>query len=182
VARWISVLADGRASCLDVFLSLVRVCGLFRKAWRRRLPKDGIRFFPSIPRPGGAISIIGGRVKVCLQQIPLDLVGVCLRWILLDPVFVRVCWCVFRLDPSDLLFSSSVTVAVLVHWFYGAFARRSPDCLLQQGLPGSREGGAMTAAHLRLAPVLVVVARWSIDLDVISFISGVLCTTLIVDE
>jgi hypothetical protein len=97
------------------FFSLVRVCGLFRKAWRRRLSKDGIRFFPSVPCPGGATSIIGGHVKVCLQHIPLDLVGVCLRWILLDLVFVRVCWCVFRLDPSDLLFSSSATVAVLVH-------------------------------------------------------------------
>jgi hypothetical protein len=39
----------------------------------------------------------------------------------------------------------------------------------------------MTAARLRLALVLVVVARWSTDLGVI-FISGVLYTTLTVDE
>ena len=39
----------------------------------------------------------------------------------------------------------------------------------------------MTAARLRLAPEIVVVARWSTDLDVI-FTSSVLCTTLTVDE
>ena len=32
------------------------------------------------------------------------------------------------------------------------------------------EGGVMTAARLRLASVLVVVARWSTDLDVIFFL------------
>jgi hypothetical protein len=35
---------------------------------------------------------------------------------------------------------------------------------------------------LWLVPVLVVVARWSIDLDVIYVISSVLCTALTVDE
>ena len=35
--------------------------------------------------------------------------------------------------------------------------------------------------HLRLAPVLVVVARWSTDLDVF-FTSDDLCTTLTVDK
>ena len=99
----------------------------------------------------------------------------------MDPVFVRLCSCVYRLDPFDLRFSSSAAVAVLVRWSYGALARRLPDCLLQQGLPGSDEEGAMTAARLRLAPVLVVVARWSTDLDVF-FTSGVLCTTLTIDE
>ena len=38
----------------------------------------------------------------------------------------------------------------------------------------------MTVARLRLASVLVVVARWSTDLDVI-FISGVYCTAMIED-
>ena len=64
------------------------------------------------------------------------------------------------LDPFDL-HSSSAAVAVLVRWFYGALARRLPDYLLQQGLPGSGEEGEMTVAHLRLTSVLVVVARWS---------------------
>ena len=45
----------------------------------------------------------------------------------------------------------------------------------------SGDGGVMTAACLRLASVLVVVARWSTDLDVI-FISGVRCTAIIKDE
>ena len=77
---------------------------------------------------------------------------------------------------------SSAAVAVLVRWFYGALARRLPDCLLQQGLFGFGEGGAMTAARLRLASVLVVVARWSTDLDVIFNISSVRYTTMIEDE
>ena len=40
----------------------------------------------------------------------------------------------------------------------------------------------MTAARLRLASVLVVVARRSMDLDVIFIISSVRCTTMIKDE
>ena len=40
----------------------------------------------------------------------------------------------------------------------------------------------MTAARLRLAPVLVVVARWSTDLVVILITSGVLCTAMIENE
>ena len=89
--------------------------------------------------------------------------------------------CVFRLDPFNL-HSSSATVAVLVRWFYGILARRLPDCLLQQGLLGSGEGGAMTAARLQPASVLVVIARWSTDLDVIFIIFDVRCTAMIEDE
>ena len=85
------------------------------------------------------------------------------------------------MDSFDL-HSSSAAVAVLVCWFYRVLARRLPDCLLQQGLPGSGKGGAMTAARLRLASVLVVVARWSTDLDVIFIISTARCTTMIEDE
>ena len=73
-------------------------------------------------------------------------------------------------------------VAVLVHWSYGALARRLPDCLLQQGLPDSGKGGVMTAARLRLVSVIVVVARWSMNLDVIFIISSVRCTIMIEDE
>ena len=69
--------------------------------------------------------------------------------------------CVFRLDPLDLRFYSSAAVVILVHWSYEALARQLPDCLLQQVVPGSDEGGAMMAARLRLASVLVVVARCS---------------------
>ena len=114
-------------------------------------------------------------MEVCLRRIYP-------RWICSDLVVVRLCSCVFRLDPSDLRFSSSAVVVVLLRWSYGALARRLPDCLLQQGLPSSNEGGTMTAAHLWLAPVLVVVARWSMDLDVIFIISSVRCTAMIEDE
>ena len=43
------------------------------------------------------------------------------------------------------------------------------------------DGGAMTAECLQLALVLVIIARWSKDVDVI-FTSDVICTTLTVDE
>ena len=85
------------------------------------------------------------------------------------------------MDTSDLRYFSSVAVVVLGCWSYGALARRLPDCLLQQVVPDSGDGGAMTAARLRLASMFVVVARWSTDLDVI-FISGVRCTAMIEDE
>ena len=114
-------------------------------------------------------------MEVCLRRI-------CTCWICLDLVVVRLCLCVYRLDPSDLRFSPSAADVVLVRWSYGALARRLPDCLLQQRLPGSKEGGVMTAARLLLTSVLVVVARWSTDLDVICIISGVRCTAMIEDE
>ena len=49
-------------------------------------------------------------------------------------------------------------------------------------MPDSDDGGAMTAARLRLASVLVVVARWSTNLDVIFIIFGIRCTAMIEDE
>ena len=112
---------------------------------------------------------------------------VCLRWIYLwwicsDLVVVHLRSCVFGLNFSDLRYYSSAAVAVLVRWSYGALARRLPDCLLQQVVPDSGDGGAMTAARLRLASALVVVARWSTDLDVISIISSIRCTAMIEDE
>jgi hypothetical protein len=68
-------------------------------------------------------------------------------------------------------------VAALVRWSFGALARRLLVCLLQQvllrqALPGFGDGGVRTAARLRLALVSVVVARWSIDLIVISLLLG----------
>ena len=77
--------------------------------------------------------------------------------------------------------SSSVAVAVLGCWSYGALARRLSDCLLQQVVPDSGDEGVMTAACLRLASVLVLVARWSTDLDAI-FISGIFCNAIIETE
>jgi hypothetical protein len=46
-------------------------------------------------------------------------------------------------------------------------------------LPGFSEGGAITAARLRLTLMLVVVTRWSMDLVVIFITSNVLCTAMI---
>ena len=138
-ARWILARAGGRAPFLVVFFNLVRVCVLFRKARRRRLPEDGIKVSPPSPRSGGAPSIVGGRVEVCLWRIfP--------RWICSDLVIVRLYSCVFRLDPFDLRYSSSAAVFLLVRWSYGALARKLPDCLLQEVMPSFGEGGAMMAA------------------------------------
>ena len=173
-AWWISARAGGRASLLAVSFSFARVCVLLRKTRRRRLPEDGIKVSPPSPRSGDASSIVGGRVEVCLRQINL-------WWICLDLVVVRLRSCVFGLDPSDLRYFSSAAVAVLGCWSYGALARRLPDCLLQQVVPGSGDGGAMTAARLRVASVLVIVVRWSTNLDVI-FISSIRCTAMIEDE
>ena len=89
---------------------------------------------------------------------------------------------VYRFDPSDLRLSSSMMVADLVCWSYGTLARRLSDCLPPQDLPGSGEGGAITAARLQLATVLVVVARWSTDMVVIFITSVVLCIAMIEDE
>ena len=61
-------------------------------------------------------------MEVCLHRISQDSFNVCLRQIRLDLVVVRLCSYVYRMDPSDLRFSSSATVARLVRWSYGALA------------------------------------------------------------
>ena len=99
-------------SVFSRFFNLVRVCVLLRKARRRRLPEDGIKVSPPSPRSGGASSIVGGRVEVCLRQIYL-------WWICSDLVVVRLRSCVFGLDPSDLRYFSSAAVPVLGCWSYG---------------------------------------------------------------
>ena len=114
-------------------------------------------------------------MEVCLRQIYL-------WWICSDLVVVRLRSCVFGLDPSDLRYFSSAAVAVLGCWSYGTLARRLPDCLLQQVVLDPCDGGAMTAARLRLVSVLVVVARWCTYLDVISIIYGMRCAAMIKDE
>ena len=148
----------GRAPFLIVSFSFARTCVLLGKMRRRRLPEDRIKVSPPRPCSGGASSTVGGRVEVCLGRIYL-------WWICSDLVVVRLRSCVFGLDPPDVRYFSSAAVAVLGCWSYGALARRLPDCLLQQVVPDSGDGGAMTAERLRLALVLVVVARWSMDLD-----------------
>ena len=53
------------------------------------------------PRLHGASSVIGGHVEVCLCRISQDSVGIGLRWICLDTVYVHLCG-VYTIDPSDL--------------------------------------------------------------------------------
>ena len=65
------------------------------------------------PRPDSASTIVGGHVEVYLRRILRDLVGDGLRWIYLDPVFVRLCLGIYWFNPSDLRFSSSTMVATL---------------------------------------------------------------------
>jgi len=73
----------------------------------------------------------------------------------------------------------SATVVVLVRWSYGDLARQLPDCLVQDVLHSSGEGGAMAAARLWLSSVLVVIASWFKNLNVIFIISDVRCTIMI---
>ena len=139
---------------------------------RRRLHLDvRIRSSPLYPRSGGASSIGRGRVESCARRISRDLIG------------FRVRWCGFRSVSSDLKLSSWATVTALVRWSFGTIARRLPVCLLQQALlrqalPDSGDGGARTAARLRLVLVFVVVARWSEYQFVIFFTFWVICTTV----
>ena len=114
-ARWILPRAGGRAPFSVIFSCLVRVFVMLRKARRRRLPEDGIKVSPPSPRSGDASSIVGGRVEVCLRRIYH-------WWICSDLVVVCLRSCVFGLDLSDLRYSSSAAVAVLVRWFYGVLA------------------------------------------------------------
>ena len=183
-AWWILALAVWKApsSFLDVFSSLFRVCVLLKKTRRWRLSEHGIKFSLPIPHFDGASSIVGGRAEVRLRRISRDSVGICLRWISLDPVFLCLCFCVYGLDPCDIRFSTSAVVAVLMHWSFEALARWLPDYLLQQGSPSSDKGGSMMAALLRFVSVIVVVARWSTDLDEFFVTSHVLCTVMLFDE
>ena len=58
-----------------------------------------------------------------------------------DSVSVHLYSCVYKLDPFNLRFSASSAVVIMVCWSYDALAQQLSDCLLQQGLPGSNEGG-----------------------------------------
>jgi hypothetical protein len=65
----------------------------------------------------------------------------------------------------------------------GALARRLLACPLQQAfirqaLPGSDDGGAMTAACLRLAQVSIVVARWFKYLFIFFITFRAVCTAI----
>lgn len=94
-----------------------------------------IRSFLPCPRSCGAPSTGGGRVEVCVQRVPWDLVGFSdFRLIPWVSVGIHVCLCGFRSGSSDLWFSSLAMVAALVHWFFGDLGQRLPHRLLPQAL------------------------------------------------
>jgi hypothetical protein len=51
---------------LDVFFLVWLECILAGNTWWRRLPEDGIEYYPSNPRSGGASSVMS-RVEVCFR-------------------------------------------------------------------------------------------------------------------
>jgi hypothetical protein len=80
--------------------------------------------------------------------------------------FARICSSfvyvhVFQLDPFDLCYFSSEAVAVPMRWSYVAITRRIFDYIIQPFFPGSGEGGAITASHLRLSSMLVEIVYGS---------------------
>ena len=113
------------------FYSLVKVCVMLKKEIRWRICGDEIRSSSPRPHYGVASSVVGGRVKMCLRRISQDSVDVSLQWIFLDQVFVRLHLSIYELGPSDLRFSSSATVVVLLRWFCGFLAGQLPNYLPQ---------------------------------------------------
>ena len=73
-------------------------------------------------------------------------------------------------------------IVVPVRWYYEALAQRFSDYVLQQVLSNSSEWGVMTVARLRLATMIVVISRWSMNLDVISIIYDIRSTVMITDK
>ena len=101
-------------------------------------------------------------MEVCLRWISWDSVGVCLRWFQLDPVFVRLCSC--QVGSFLLFIGGDCCSGEVVQWGLSTTFRLSA-----------------TTRFARLALVLVVVPRWSTDLEFF-FTSSVLCTTFDIDE
>ena len=67
-------------------------------------------------------------------------------------VFIHLRLCFLMLGPSNIRLSSSVTVVVLVRWFYLALPRRLPDFVLQQVFPvwrGRGDDGGVPLACFR---------------------------------
>ena len=122
------------------------VFGCFSESYSKRRSSGGsLKMELDSPRassrPGGASSVIGRRVEVCLWRISQDLIGVCLRWIHVDPIFIHLCSCVYRLDPSDVHISSSAVVAILVRWSMGLLHDDSPTVYYNKVCPAlMREG------------------------------------------
>ena len=77
-----------------------------------------------------------------------DSVGDSVSWIYPDPVFVRLCLCVFKLNPSFLRISSSAAIDILVCRSF-ATTREKPSS--SAGFrPTSSAGGNATSTTLQL--------------------------------
>ena len=146
------------------YFHFVRVSVLLREMRRWRLFEDGIRFTPPRPHPVVLLALSEGVGRLfsggsCGTQSAFVFDGS--TWIrsLFMCLQIGSFWSKLHFFVKYINFSSTMAVIVLVHWSYRDLARWLPDCLPQQVLPGTREGGLMTAACLRLASVLVVVAR-----------------------
>jgi hypothetical protein len=79
------------------------------------------------------------------------------------------------LEDLDQFKGSMAMIAAMGRWSLGAHARKLPD-YHQHHQVGSVKG-AMTAACQRLTLAAVVIVMWSKDLDIISIIFSVLCTS-----
>jgi hypothetical protein len=106
-------------------------------------------------------------MEECPRQISWDSASVCFQWFCLDLIFVHLISCDYMLDSSDLCFSSSATVAVLVQWSFGALERRLSH-YLQQGFT------VFVRERQR--------RQHAIGINVISVTSHVLCTSMMFDE
>ena len=105
-------------------------------------------------------SVVGGRVEVCLRRISRNSVNVYLWWVCLDPVFVRLHTCVYRLDPSDPRFfiSDGCCSGLLVLSGLSTATFRLPTTKRFSRLRWGRgDDAGATLAHL----VLAVISKWS---------------------
>lgn len=100
-------------------------------------------------------------MEVCLRRISCDSVRIGLRWISTSPVFVRV----------------AIGWILLI---YGSLHRW--DDLPMSTTTSFAWASEMTVACLWLAPVLLLVARWSTDLGVVFIIFSIPCTGMTNDE
>ena len=133
----------------------------------------------SYPRPDDANNVVRGCVEVCLRRISRESIGAGLRWIYLDSFFVCLRSCGYGLifliynSPQQQCSGALVLCGLSMTTFRLSTIIRFARLWW---------GRAMTAAWLQLAPMLVVVARWSINIVVIFIISSVLCTIMLMNR
>ena len=146
---WIPALAGGRASFFHALSSFVGVlCAASRRWW---LSEDEIRFSPPSPHSVGVLAsskivwrFFSGGSRGSRSAFVFG--GSCLR----TSVFF------YRLDLSDLRFSSSAAVAILVRWSYEALARDFPTVYYNKVCPAPAREGRRRRCSFGLLLVLSV--------------------------